>query len=1228
MVLSPAAEQSRLPVELTINGRRVAARPGQTILEVVRAQQLDEIPTLCHDPRLQPYGSCFLCVVEVRGSPRLVPACVTRIRDGMEVTTRSERILHARRTALELLLSDHYADCLCPGHLACPAGVDVQGYIGLARLGHYDEALDLIRERNPLPVVCGRVCVRTCELQCRRRAVDDPVGINFIKRYVSDHGNGRQTRPRTIVSTGKRVAIVGGGPAGLTCAYYLALKGHAVTILEALPRLGGMLRYGIPAYRLPRGELDEEIGRILGLGIAVETGKTLGRDFTVAELIRRDRFDAVFLAVGAPLGKKLRIPGEEDVAGVQPALDFLRDLELHGPPRLDGRVAVVGGGNSAMDAARTALRCGAEQVTILYRRTRQEMPAHPEEVEAAGKEGVRLQLLVAPLAILSEHGRLTGVRCIRMALGDPDAGGRRRPIPVPGSEIDFPCELLLPGIGQDADLAAFRCEPGEMRPAISRSATLEVDPSTMATSLAGVFAGGDVVSGPSTVIDAVAHGGLAAEAMDRYLRTGAAQGPRAPFVSRRDAFGPLPDWLFEDVPRAARQQMSRRDPRERPKDFGPVELGSSESQIRDEASRCMECGCSSAFHCDLRRYATEYQVEIARYSGAVRRHRVDMSHPLIRLDPNKCILCGRCVRTCADLVGLSVLGFSGRGFVTVVGPALARPLVESPCTACGACIESCPTGALEARLPYGRQGPWRATRHPSICGFCSLGCRLDVHVVTPGLLWATAPRDSARGGDLCLKGRFGTGLIHGADRLRRPLLRRDGRLVETDWADAIRRAARVLLDCRTQAGSERLAVLAAPRMTLEECWLTRHLARTALGAAQVGSFGQTRRGGPRRDLDGLVGETASTCLREDIEAADTVLLVGADPSATHPVLAMAIRRAAKRGAEIAAINSSKIDLIRGTDLWLDARRGTAGIILAGVIRLIFQRGQLDRRILGSLAAGLEDLYRSVADAVMDEVAGISGVEASRIEGLAERLASRRRIVTIYDLDDTIEGSTDDLSALAQLLLVSGHLGRPGEGCLLLRADCNAEGARLVGIADRIDPGTIQGALVIGENPLGDPGSRQLLQCLRALVVIDHVLTETAKAAEVVLPAATLQESEGTLLGCDRRVQEIRRASRPTAGLSTAEVLCRLAEALGQPACSADPAEIRAELARHLGLPPDRLERARDGGEIWPTPSAASPPVHFRPIRLRSTASAADMYRYASLDAYLDRRLAGMGSAPA
>ncbi len=512
-------EQTALSVELVINGKKVQGAPGQTILDVVREHGLDAIPTLCHDPRLEPYGSCFLCVVEVKGAPRLVPACVTRIRDGMEVTTRSPRIVTARRSALELLLSDHYADCVCPGQRACPAGVDIQGYLSLASLGYYKESLELVRERNPLPVVCGRVCVRKCEVSCLRGQVDEPVGINFVKRYVSEHGGAAPARPQNIKESGKRVAVIGGGPAGLSCSNYLSRMGHQVAIFESMPKLGGMLRYGIPEYRLPRKDLDEEIQDILNLGIDVITGKSLGKDFTIRGLIRNE-FDAVFVALGAPLGKKMGLKDEDKIEGVRPALDFLRDCELYGPPRLNGKVAVVGAGNSALDAARTAIRCGAERVTILYRRTRAEMPAHHEEVDAAEKEGVKIELLVAPLELVAEGGRLKAIRCQRMELGEPDAGGRRKPVPIKGAITDFECDYLYAAIGQDTDLSALSNEPENRRPAKSRWSTLESDGSTMATNVKGVFAGGDVVVGPSAVIDAIAHGRMAAQAIDRYLATG------------------------------------------------------------------------------------------------------------------------------------------------------------------------------------------------------------------------------------------------------------------------------------------------------------------------------------------------------------------------------------------------------------------------------------------------------------------------------------------------------------------------------------------------------------------------------------------------------------------------------------------------------------------------------------------------------------------------------------
>ncbi len=1221
MKVQAEREHAQPPVELVVNGRKVSAPPGQTILELVREQSLDEIPTLCHDPRLEPYGSCFLCVVEVKGTQRLLPACVTRIRDGMEVTTQSEKIHHARKTALELLLSDHYADCFCPARLACPAGVDIQGYLSLARLGHYREALALVKERNPLPVVCGRVCVRKCEASCLRNQVDEPVGINFVKRYISENASPPPEAARKLPPTGKRAAIVGGGPAGLTCAYYLALKGHAVTIFEALPKLGGMLRYGIPEYRLPRAELDEEIRGIIDLGVTVVTGQSLGRDFTVGSLLQKDRFDTVFLALGAPLGKKMGVRGEDHVTGLESAIDFLRKVELGGPPALRGRVAVVGGGNSAIDAARTALRCGADEVTILYRRTRKEMPAHPEEVDAAEKEGVKLELLVAPLDILADDGHLRSIRCQRMELGEPDAGGRRKPVPIQGSTMDFGCEYLFSAIGQDTDLSVFQADDGNRRPCANRRSNLETDPATMSTSVKGVFAGGDIVKGPSAVIDAIAQGRIAAEAMDGYLLTGEARSPRPGFVSRREAFGPLPDWTFEEVERTRRTIQPERDVRERIRDFAQVELGLAEPEMKFEANRCMECGCKSAFDCDLKRYSAEYGVDIARFAGKVRRQRVDRSHPLITLDPNKCILCGRCIRTCAEIVGLAVFGFVGRGFETVVKPAVGKPLAESACIACGACVETCPTGAIEAQLPYGRQGPWKTRRVPSICNFCSVGCRIDLNVAADGLLWATAPESPGPSpGELCLKGRFGTGLIHGSDRLRTPLVRKAGKLTEAGWDEAIATAVQVLARQREKHGTKSIAVAAAPRMTLEEALMVRHLANEALGTCEVGSIGEHYRNGPRHDLDRILGDTESTCVLDDINRAHTIFLAGCDPSSTHPVLAMAIRRAAARGAGIVAVNSSRIDLLRAGDLWLDARRGTAGILYAAILRDILSDG---------LAAGfacreneLAALKFSVARATLEEAAEIAGVDAGKIMACARTLRGNGRVVAVYDLDDTLERADDDLQALAQVLIATGHLGNESEGLLLLRSDCNSAGARLAGIANPLHLDHIRSALVIFENPFADSRVAGELGHIESMVVIDHFLTETARLAEVVLPAATLAESDGTVVSFDGRLGTVRQASGPAATLTTGEVLARLCSALRRPLPSADPGQIRAVLASSLRISAADFENARSLG--LPLPRRTSPAVAFQPLHLDPAASVANFFPYATLDSVLNKKLEALG----
>ncbi|MBW1765207.1 MAG: FAD-dependent oxidoreductase, partial [Deltaproteobacteria bacterium] len=337
-------------IQVKINEKSIKTTSDQTILEVVNKHELDMIPTLCHDNRIEPYSSCFLCVVEVNQMEKLVPSCSTKVTEGMEIITSNDHILESRKTALELLLSNHYADCIGPCMNKCPAGVDAQGYIGLISQGKYNQALQLIKQNNPLPLSIGRVCVRDCETDCRRNLVDEAVAINYQKRYVADLDAHKKWKPEIAPEKNKRVAIVGGGPSGLTCAYYMTIKGYKVTIFEKSAQLGGMLRYGIPEYRLPKEILDDEINWILSLGVEVKTGVTMGKDFVTKDLFN-DGYDAVYLAVGAQKATPMRLKGEESIHGVLKGIDFLHQTQTNGAFNFAGRVAIIGGGNTAIDAA-------------------------------------------------------------------------------------------------------------------------------------------------------------------------------------------------------------------------------------------------------------------------------------------------------------------------------------------------------------------------------------------------------------------------------------------------------------------------------------------------------------------------------------------------------------------------------------------------------------------------------------------------------------------------------------------------------------------------------------------------------------------------------------------------------------------------------------------------------------------------------------------------------------
>ena len=479
-----------------------------------------------------------------------------------------------------------------PCTTTCPINNNAQGYIALIRQGKFKEALQLIREKNPLPSVCGRVCTRPCETECNRRDVDESIAIRALKRFVADYGLSIGEEIMPVPRTKEEmVAIVGSGPAGLTAAYDLVKMGYGVTIFESLPVAGGMLAVGIPEYRLPKDILEREIEAIQKLGVEIKLNTHIGKGLTINALWSQG-YKAIFMAVGAHRSLKLNIPGE-NLDGVYHGVSFLRDVNLGKRIKVGKKVAVIGGGNVAIDSARTALRLGAPEVFILYRRSRQEILATEEEIEGAENEGVDIHYLTAPIRILGNGGKVTAIECVRTELGEPDASGRRRPIPIEGSEFTIEADFVIPSIGQVPD-PSFLPEGSKFQ--FGRDGTFEVDPVTLATNVPGVFAGGDAVSGPATVVEAMVAGRRVSNSIDRYLRgEDLRAGWEGEFMTTTHA--PL-DVDVLKVEKKPRQEVPTLPVEERVRNFKEIELGFTEDIALTEANRCLDCGiCAECLEC-------------------------------------------------------------------------------------------------------------------------------------------------------------------------------------------------------------------------------------------------------------------------------------------------------------------------------------------------------------------------------------------------------------------------------------------------------------------------------------------------------------------------------------------------------------------------------------------------------------------------------------------------------
>lgn len=679
-------------LNLTINGKNITVEEGTTILQAAKDNGI-YIPTLCYDDAVKVYGACGLCVVEAEGIPKLLRSCSAKCSEGMVVNTESKRVVQSRKIAMELLMSAHDGDCVAPCQLNCPARTDCQGYVGLIANGEYEAALKLIKNKVSLPASIGRVCPHPCETACRRGKVDEAINIAQLKAFAADMDlNSDSYLPEKSAPTGKKIAIIGGGPAGLTAAYRLAISGHEVTVYDMMEKMGGMLRYGIPQYRLPKEVLDKEIAIIEKLGVKMINGVKLGKDFTIASLKAQN--DAVIVAVGAWKSSSMRTPGEE-LDGIYGGIDFLRAVALKQEINIGDKVVICGGGNTAMDACRTAVRLGAKEVYCVYRRTKNEMPAEDIEITEAEEEGVQFKFLTNPISFNGKDGKVKSVTLQLMELGEPDASGRRRPVAIEGKTEELDVDSVIVAIGQklvNEDVSELK---------LTDRGNIEADIDTFKTNIEGVFAIGDATNrGASIAIEAIGEANRCALSIDAYLN-GEDIETRVPYISRRDE---------ELIDFQSKEKCPARKPKvlsaaERKNNFDEVCLGYTEEDAKAEASRCLECGCKEYYKCKLLSVAQRYDIHPERFKGEMPQKYTADSNEFIERNSAKCILCGLCVRSCKEVMNISAIGLLGRGFKTEVAPAFNLPLDQTKCTNCGLCVELCPTGALTEKSALKKQVP-------------------------------------------------------------------------------------------------------------------------------------------------------------------------------------------------------------------------------------------------------------------------------------------------------------------------------------------------------------------------------------------------------------------------------------------------------------------------------------------------------------------------------------------
>ncbi|EIO3967319.1 formate dehydrogenase subunit alpha [Vibrio vulnificus] len=1064
-------------IQIVIDGKYRIVEAGQTVLQAAKVCGV-EIPSLCGMNRSGEKIPCDLCVVEVEsGGTRR--ACELEVYNGLTVKTQSEALSAHRKQALNRIMSDHYADCEAPCKTACPAGVDIQSYLYHIAQNDHQKAIEVIKRTLPMPLSIGRVCPAFCESECRRSLVDDAIAIRQLKRHAADADLAAQEAytPEKKADKNKRVAIVGSGPGGLTAGYYLTNEGYQVDVFEAMPQAGGWLRYGIPEYRLPKSILDKEIELMCRNGMAIHTDKKLGRDISLSQLSQD--YDAVCLAVGASKAVAMDYPGS-DLDGCYLGVDYLKDFVTEQRFITGKKVAVIGGGNTAIDCARTAVRTGAD-TTLIYRRTRDEMPAEDYEIEEAEHEGVKFHFLTNPAEnIADEYGRVCSVKLEKMALGAPDASGRRRP-EATGEYFTEAFDTVIAAVSQQADLSFMQGEALTLP--LTRWNTADANPETMHSGTGNIFSIGDFRRGPATAVEAVADGRIAAQAIDRFFDGDMENIPLKPFNSRKEQKLKQVDPLhFSHLQKVARTIMPELTSQQREQSFEEVELGFDNAEAMAEAARCLECGCQVNTSCDLRDYATEYGAEQHfHYSVNIKSHDewqalrqndprhkypIDHSSEFIVFDANRCISCGQCIQACREQSVQGVLSFmnleKGR---PVVRPD-CRPnfggqgvmMGDSRCVQCGACVQACPVGAMTDGRDRSQGRETLLKKVDTICTYCGVGCKLTMHVdeAANQIRYVEGAHSPVNEGMLCVKGRYGFDFVASEERLTTPLIRKDGWLQPASWQEAIRLIADKFSTIKQDFGGRALAGFSSAKTTNEDNYAFQKFMRRELGTNNVDHCARLCHASTVTGLEASLGSGAMTNDIPSIKHSDVIFIIGSDTSAAHPVIASHIKQAVRHhGARLIVADPKRIGMADHAELYLAHRPGTDVMLINGVMQQIIKNGWYDMEYIEERVDGFDTMLQEVMSPAysLDKVELVTGVKADDIFAMARMIGTAKRTAVYYSMGITQHTTGhDNVRSIANLQLLCGNIGIEGGGINPLRGQSNVQGACDMGALPNNYPG--------------------------------------------------------------------------------------------------------------------------------------------------------------------------------